>query len=53
RDSFYKRDKENDDKTAEIIIGKQRNGPTGTVKLVFINEYTSFENRSTEEYFEE
>ncbi len=53
RDSFYKRDKENDDKTAEIIIGKQRNGPVGTVKLVFINEYTSFENRSTEEYFEE
>jgi replicative DNA helicase len=29
---------------AEIIIGKQRNGPTGTIKLVFIKEYTRFEN---------
>jgi replicative DNA helicase len=30
--------------TAEIIIGKQRNGPTGAVKLAFIKEYTRFEN---------
>jgi replicative DNA helicase len=29
---------------AEIIIGKQRNGPVGTVKLAFIREYTRFEN---------
>jgi replicative DNA helicase len=29
---------------AEIIIGKQRNGPIGTVKLAFIREYTRFEN---------
>ena len=29
---------------AEIIVGKQRNGPTGTVKLAFIREYTRFEN---------
>ena len=29
---------------AEIIVGKQRNGPTGTVKLAFIKEHTRFEN---------
>ena len=29
---------------AEIIVGKQRNGPTGSVKLAFIKEYTRFEN---------
>ena len=32
---------------AEIIIAKQRNGPTGTVKLAFISEYTRFENIRT------
>ncbi len=30
--------------TAEIIIGKQRNGPVGTAKLAFIKEHTRFEN---------
>jgi replicative DNA helicase len=29
---------------AEIIIGKQRNGPVGTVKLAFLKQYTRFEN---------
>ncbi len=43
RDEFY--NKESQDKgVAEIIIGKQRNGPTGTVRLAFLGEYTRFEN---------
>ena len=29
---------------AEIKIGKQRNGPTGKVKLTFLEEFTRFEN---------
>lgn len=32
---------------AELIIGKQRNGPTGVVKLAFIREFTRFENLSS------
>jgi replicative DNA helicase len=37
-----------DANVAEVIIGKQRNGPTDTVKLVFLPEYTSFENAASE-----
>lgn len=33
---------------AELIIAKQRNGPTGDVKLTFLKEYTRFENRAPE-----
>lgn len=32
------------DNTAEIIIGKQRNGPTGLIKLAFISKFACFEN---------
>lgn len=43
RDEVY--NKESSDKgIAEIIIGKQRNGPIGTIKLTFLGQYTKFEN---------
>ena len=44
RDWVY--NKESDPMLAEVIIGKQRNGPVGTVKLTFNGKYTSFENRA-------
>jgi replicative DNA helicase len=43
RDDYYKPTEENAG-IAEIIISKQRNGPTGTVKLAFLKEFTRFEN---------
>ena len=47
RDEVYNKSEDNIDKgIAEIIIAKQRNGPTDTVKLAFIDKYTSFENLS-------
>jgi replicative DNA helicase len=43
RDQVYNPDSP-DKGTAEIIIGKQRNGPIGTVRLTFLGEYTKFDN---------
>jgi replicative DNA helicase len=43
RDEVYNRSEDNPEKgMAEIIIGKQRNGPVGMVKLAFLEKYTSF-----------
>jgi replicative DNA helicase len=45
RDEVYNRSEDNPERgIAEIIIGKQRNGPTGTAKLAFLEKYTTFEN---------
>ena len=35
---------------AEILLSKQRNGPTGTVKLTFLGQYTRFENYANPGY---
>ena len=45
RDEIYNRSDDNPNKgIAEVIIGKQRNGPVGEVKLAFLDKYTTFEN---------
>ncbi len=45
RDEVYNSEENNPHKgTAEIILAKQRNGPTGSVTLSFLNSYTRFEN---------
>jgi replicative DNA helicase len=47
RDEVYNKDENNPNRgTAEIIIAKQRNGPTGMVPLTFLNAYTRFETRA-------
>ncbi len=52
RDEVYNEDSP-DKGTAEIIIGKQRNGPIGNVRLTFIGQFTRFENFTQESYVRE
>ena len=49
REDYYNPSVEDKKGQAELIIAKQRNGPTGSVHLAFINEFTRFENLSKRE----
>jgi len=51
RDEVYNEDSEEGNK-AEIIIGKQRNGPIGKVNLTFLKEYTRFEDFAVDRYYD-
>ena len=44
RDDYYNKENSPDKGLAEVIIGKQRSGPTGSLKLKFFGEYTRFDN---------
>lgn len=52
RDEVYNEDSP-DKGSAEIIIGKQRNGPIGTTRLTFLGQYTRFENFAADAYGDE
>jgi replicative DNA helicase len=48
REEVYKKDDPDLDGIAELIVAKQRNGPTDTIKMAFIKRYTRFENLAKE-----
>ncbi|MDG4868861.1 DnaB-like helicase C-terminal domain-containing protein, partial [Guyparkeria sp. 1SP6A2] len=52
RDEVYNRDNPDNQGLAELIIGKQRNGPIGTVHMAFIGKYTRFEDLAPDSYGE-
>jgi replicative DNA helicase len=52
RDEYYNKELSTEKSVAELIIAKQRNGPTGTVKVRFDREYTRFDNLAEGEYEE-
>ncbi|MEI6287118.1 MAG: replicative DNA helicase [Bacillota bacterium] len=47
RDEYYEREAEQPNNEAEVIIAKNRNGPTETLKLFFHKQFTRFDNLST------
>jgi len=54
RDEVYNKREDNPNRgLVELIIGKHRNGPTGMVKLAFLDKYTSFENLAPDEFYDE
>ena len=50
RDDYYNKEASTEPNVAELIIAKQRNGPTGTAKVRFDKEYTRFDNLAVGEY---
>jgi replicative DNA helicase len=50
RDEVYYPEKPESKGTAEVIIGKQRNGPIGKIDLTFLGEHTRFEDRARDAY---
>jgi replicative DNA helicase len=48
REEIYKPEREDLRGLADLILAKQRNGPTGVIKLVFLREFTKFENRTSD-----
>lgn len=48
RDEYYTKDACREPGVAEVIVGKQRNGPVGTIKLTFLKWLTKFENLAPE-----
>jgi replicative DNA helicase len=53
RDEVYNKKREDNKGKAEIIVAKQRNGPTGEIPLTFISQCTRFENYTDREYYSE
>jgi len=50
RDEVYNKEEDNPNRgTAEILLSKQRNGPTGDIHLAFLNSFTRFENLAPED----
>jgi replicative DNA helicase len=48
REEVYKQDREDLKGLAELLLAKQRNGPTGKINMVFLKEFTKFENRTND-----
>jgi hypothetical protein len=53
RDDYYNKETSTERNIAELIVAKQRNGPTGTAKFASTSEYTRFDNLADGEYMDD